>query len=328
MRETHANNKKTSKSKDDFTLHQRVLWNINSHYHGNKKKFGPKWVGPYEITDIFNRGANYEITLIPMKGNNINNPMNHIKIPKKGNPIINQNTKSIPKKINTKKSTKNGLKNIIIPPKFNVPRSQLKPYFDDWESVQKAIKDNTKSPADNKLIQLTIEDADKSPIDIIINSIKTINHNNKLMIHKLKISPQQTFNDTMNVSNIITHGPAFINNKSYSLFGIKEVPKIRNNSIIHGKYTKSHNMYNKSIKNTFNKSININNKLLTLNTQNQLRNEFTSLMNNNEFVQSYNNNMYIKTKQISLKNNIIMHKNIYKTPMNCDNTSSLSARIK
>ena len=77
MRKHQSDKRKTSKAQE-YALYQRVLWNINSHYHGNKKKFGPKWVGPYEITDIFNDGASFELKIIPMRGNNIDNPMNHI----------------------------------------------------------------------------------------------------------------------------------------------------------------------------------------------------------------------------------------------------------
>ncbi|MCP4143055.1 MAG: hypothetical protein GY755_22655, partial [Chloroflexi bacterium] len=335
--------KKTSKTKDDFTLHQRVLWNINSHYHGNKKKFGPKWVGPYEIIKIFNNGANYTICLIPLKGNddNIDNPMNYIKIPKKGNNIndkastnsdsdsdLNSKPKNIAKI--SEKNNKNAItnqitnNNIIIPPKFNVPRCQLKPYFDDWETTLKSI---AQKDTNNNALQLLINDAENSPIENIKNAINTNNNNTKLLINKLIKSPIKTINNMINTSTITLNNSNRTDN-NLSLFGLPK-SKIRSNSIIHPKNTNVLTMYNDSIRKMFNKNIMINNKLLLLNEHNSLNNQFSLLMDNNKFLNSYNNNEYIISKLMCLrnlsmnklvnKNKILLNTNIIhplKTPQN------------
>ena len=44
-----------------------VLWNISEHFVGNKQKFGPKWVGPYEVVDKFNDGQSFTLQVIPTK---------------------------------------------------------------------------------------------------------------------------------------------------------------------------------------------------------------------------------------------------------------------
>ena len=98
----------------EYEVHQRVLWNINSSYQGNAKKFGPKWVGPYEITDIFNDRQSFEIKMIPLYGTDIDNPMNKQKIPRKG------------------KSHRHRNRN---PNAFTVPRVQIKPYYDWFEQT-------------------------------------------------------------------------------------------------------------------------------------------------------------------------------------------------
>ena len=67
MRQTHYDKirKRTyDKNKDDTTYQvgEFVLENISPRLTGNERKLTPNWVGPYEITQIFNNGANYRIT--------------------------------------------------------------------------------------------------------------------------------------------------------------------------------------------------------------------------------------------------------------------------
>eukprot|EP01084_Bolivina_argentea_P042509 78365_1 len=115
---------------------------------------------------------------------------------KKGNPLTKSKGKE-PSKYNPKPT---GLKNIIIPPVFNVPRSQIKPYFDDWESTQKAISTNTITPADDKLLQLILIDADNSPINYINYSLHKNINQNKQLIKCLINTPVKTYNNNINAS--------------------------------------------------------------------------------------------------------------------------------
>ena len=67
MRQAHYDKirKRTyDKNKDDTTYQvgEFVLENISPRLTGNERKLIPNWVGPYEITQIFNNGANYRIT--------------------------------------------------------------------------------------------------------------------------------------------------------------------------------------------------------------------------------------------------------------------------
>ena len=115
-------NKKQKNKELEYKLNQRVLWNINSKYTGNQKKLGPKWVGPFEIIDIFNEGQSFTLKLIPLHGIDKNNPMNLINKPKR---IRNKNGRNL---------------NHELPDTFNVPRSQIKPYYDSFEQQFEGIQ--------------------------------------------------------------------------------------------------------------------------------------------------------------------------------------------
>ncbi len=324
MRKDFADSKNTSKA-DDYEKHQRVLWNINSHYHGNKAKFGPKWVGPYEITDIFNDGANYEITLIPMKGTNIDNPMNYIKIPKKGNmlqpkapqnsastnannpgrmPSPNIDTPPDDNDTNTNNpDVKTAPTNIIIPPRFNVPRSQLKPYFDDWEITLEAMSDKRTTLSTN-ILKYNLQSANVSPTQRTTNAIHYNFNANKLLINNLSNSPFSTYNNITNSSRIKLPKQYAINHNSYSLFGSESLPKIRANSVQHLPCTTNMMMYMKAINNTFDKTIATNNRLNNSfrteggsgTNSNSNANKFLYLYTNNELTTEYNTNPYIQSK--------------------------------
>ncbi len=83
MRKTNYDkHKKDSNSFKEYEIGTRVLWNINSHYNGNKKKLGPHWVGPYEIVALSNDFQSIRIRSIPLANNQLN-PMNFVKIPKR-----------------------------------------------------------------------------------------------------------------------------------------------------------------------------------------------------------------------------------------------------
>ncbi|MCP5098791.1 MAG: transposase family protein [Chloroflexi bacterium] len=123
--------KHIDKSRDQslhYRLHQRVLYNINSHFVGNAHKLGPKWVGPYEITQIFNDGQSYELTVIPMLGSNESNPMNLHITPRRATHEYNALD---PAKVVVEDRNGSG---IILAQTFIVPRSQIKPYFDRYEA--------------------------------------------------------------------------------------------------------------------------------------------------------------------------------------------------
>ena len=89
----------------------RVLWNINAlRLIGSEKKLTTKWVGPYEIVEMFNEGQSIRIKPIPLLSPNVQS-MNVVNVPKRG------------------------IKDQIDPLKidsFVVPRDQLKPYLRTW----------------------------------------------------------------------------------------------------------------------------------------------------------------------------------------------------
>ena len=90
----------------DYEVGQKVLWNINANYVGNKRKLSAKWIGPYEIVSIFNDGQSYTLKVIPLSPSQQNHPMNQHRYPKH---ISSRNLQQIGQ--------------------FTVPRSQIKPYF-------------------------------------------------------------------------------------------------------------------------------------------------------------------------------------------------------
>ena len=118
LRQKSYNKDKTDK---EYGIGDKVLWNINTQFTGNKRKLGPKWIGPYEIIDIFNDKQNYKLRVIPLPPLEANNPMNKHKVPKRG--------------------TSHGRNNHPIT-EFTVPRDQIKPYYPSYESQF----DGTESP--------------------------------------------------------------------------------------------------------------------------------------------------------------------------------------
>ena len=110
------------KSNYKYQLFQRVLWNVNARHTGNRKKFGPKWIGPYEIISIYNDGQNYTLRPVKLPQDTYNNPLNQHKLPKR---VIH-------------------LQNDDPLQQFNVPREQIKPYFPSFEQrfdgIQSPIK--------------------------------------------------------------------------------------------------------------------------------------------------------------------------------------------
>ena len=120
----------------ELTEGQWVLWNINAHFVGNKRKLGPKWIGPYEITKIWNNRQSFTIRVISDKLSEYQdynkNPMNSVKVP---------HYKRIFASFKHKKHSTNDEEQLF---EFNVPRSQIKPYFKRYEqhfdSIQSPIE--------------------------------------------------------------------------------------------------------------------------------------------------------------------------------------------
>ena len=118
-------NKAVNNRVPEYEIGQRVLWNINSRYSGNKAKLGSRWIGPYEIVDIFNDYQSFTIKVIPLPTFEKNKPLNqHIKTRKQTLPKVSQR------------------RNCPITEQFNVPRDQIKPYYESYESQF----DGTQSP--------------------------------------------------------------------------------------------------------------------------------------------------------------------------------------
>ena len=128
MRQSHHNK---DRSKKQCEIGDKVLWNIGKQLSGSKKKLGPKWVGPYEVVDIFNDYQSYTIRIIPLPPFLQNNPMNPIK--------------------KSKRLIKSGRNIHPDQTEFNVPRDQIKPYFPSYESQF----DGTQSPTDLSINVLT-----------------------------------------------------------------------------------------------------------------------------------------------------------------------------
>ena len=117
--------KSADKKKKNYTLEigQKVLWNINSTFVGNKKKFGPRWIGPYEIINIFNDGNNYKLKVIDLPNPERLKAMNKHKIPRRRKHMNRTDSSPITE--------------------FTVPRSQIKPYFQSYDERNA----NNESPA-------------------------------------------------------------------------------------------------------------------------------------------------------------------------------------
>ena len=139
-------------SKVDYQKFQRVLWNINHKYSGNAKKLGPKWIGPYEIIDIFNDGQSYKLRVIPLPPNEQNKFMNKHRHPRRGS------------------DKKDDRRNFHPPDEFYVPRNQIKPYYESWEQQF---------------------DGMQSPNKMVLNALTTNCQNSETYCLKLKILKQQ-----------------------------------------------------------------------------------------------------------------------------------------
>ena len=104
--------KSEDRDSEDYVIQmkQKVLWNINASFSGNKKKLGARWVGPYEVTKIWDNET-FRIKVIALPYAESGNPMNPMKIPRRRRNIE------------------------ITGPvtEFHVPRCQIKPYFKSYE---------------------------------------------------------------------------------------------------------------------------------------------------------------------------------------------------
>ena len=63
----------------DFDVGELVLYNISQRYTGNKKKFTPHYVGPYEIIKIFNNGQNVQLREVENELNIFNGHISNVK---------------------------------------------------------------------------------------------------------------------------------------------------------------------------------------------------------------------------------------------------------
>ena len=106
------NNYKNKKKIKQYQVGDKVLWNASVRFSGNKRKLGPRWVGPYEIIKIFNNGQSYKIKEIPLPIFQRDNPMNKHAPPKRADPQQPE-------------------ENIVT--EYYVPREQIKPYFESYE---------------------------------------------------------------------------------------------------------------------------------------------------------------------------------------------------
>ena len=140
MRLDNYQNKNKKQIKQD-QIGDKVLWNVSVRFSGNKKKLGPRWVGPYEIIDIFNNGQSYKIKdTITMQRRN--NPMNKHAPPKRAKQI-NQDEE--------------------VTTEYHVPREQIKTYFKSYETQFDGIQ----SPIELSINALTTN----------INKVKINNEN-------------------------------------------------------------------------------------------------------------------------------------------------------
>ncbi len=132
-------NRKTPKK--DYKIKQKVLYNIHTHFTGNRRKLGPKWVGPFEIVDILEGKQSFKLKVIPLPAFARDNPMNKFTIPKRGN-----------------KEEDNE--------QFIVNRSQIKPYYEAFEERFDGIQ----SPAQIALLHsyTAIEEANKSEQNMLL----------------------------------------------------------------------------------------------------------------------------------------------------------------
>ena len=109
-----------------FEVGQHVLWNINEQFTGNAKKLGARWIGPYEIEEIFNDGQSYRIRVVPPPPMQRANPMNKHKVPRRAELVPRRGQEGYEGRRNWRITTPSDVS-------FTVPRVQLKPYFAAYE---------------------------------------------------------------------------------------------------------------------------------------------------------------------------------------------------
>ena len=124
--------KKPDRKTFQYEIYQRVLWNINAfRSQGSAAKLNAKWVGPYEIAEIFNDGQSIRLRVIELPEAD-RQAMNEGKLPKRG---------------------------VLEPedPKFDgtfvVPRSQIKPYYKSFELKY----DELKTPLQRVVLALQLD---------------------------------------------------------------------------------------------------------------------------------------------------------------------------
>ncbi len=119
--------KKNSDKRLQYQIGDRVLYDIHTHFTGNRAKLGPKWVGPFEIIHMLPGEQAIKLRIIPLPDtdNAKNNPMNAFTIPRRGNMELSQD-------------------------EFIVNRSQIKPYFEAYEQQYDGIQ----SPAQLAMTKL------------------------------------------------------------------------------------------------------------------------------------------------------------------------------
>ena len=125
---------------DDYEVGQKILWNVNAQHNaitGNQQKFGPRWLGPYEIMEIKHEGQSFRIKAIPQCGNNKDNFLNTATNPRTGS------KKNFEDKVGRPWMESDG---------FTVPRSQIKPYFKSYEEMH---------------------DGEESPTNVAINFLRS-----------------------------------------------------------------------------------------------------------------------------------------------------------
>ena len=137
---------KKKENNQPLEIHQKVLWNINSSFVGNRRKFGQRWVGPYEVVKVFNDGNNYRIRIINLSQEEEEKWMNKRKIPKR---VANMRDEDDPRGPVTE---------------FVVPRNQLKPYYCSFEDRLKQIERSNNSRA---------AVVGESPAALAMNSLRT-----------------------------------------------------------------------------------------------------------------------------------------------------------
>ncbi len=146
--------------KRDYTKGDRVLYNIHTHFTGNRRKLGPQWVGPFEILSVEQNKIRLRIIELPKNHPAKDNPMNRYTVPIRGNTINTDNLKE-----------------------FTCNRTQIKPYYESYNEQYDGIQ----SPAEIaiKALQKTLDDEcdTVNEIQILNNLPKSIPRHLKILIN-------------------------------------------------------------------------------------------------------------------------------------------------